>query len=131
MNIFQIGGLVFSSTMIVLCLIIMKRRQIRRSIGSLWILFWISCASAILQPDITRILAKALGIGRGADLVMYCGLLATAIGFFFLYLRFRQLEANITKLVRHMAIQEAKGVKNNQGVGKQQESFPGELKDNQ
>jgi hypothetical protein len=117
--------------MIVLCLITMKRRQLKRSIGSLWVLFWAASASAMLQPDITRIIARALGIGRGADLVMYCGILGTAIGFFLFYLRFRQLEGNLTKLVRHIAVQEAKGAEKTPGVEKQQKSFPDELKDNQ
>lgn len=111
MNIFQVGGLVFSATMIALCLITMKRRQLRRSIGSLWILFWSASATAILKPDITRIIARALGIGRGADLVFYFGILATAIGFFLFFLRFKKLETDITKIVRHISVQEAKKAK--------------------
>ena len=111
MNIFQVGGLVFSATMIILCLIAMKRRTLRHGIGSLWILFWSATATAILKPEITRVIAMALGIGRGADLVFYFGILATAIGFFLFFLRFKKLETDITKLVRHIAVQEAKKAK--------------------
>ena len=96
MNLFQLGGLVFSIIMITLSTTAIARQQLRRTTGILWLAFWTASAAAILRPNITRTVAKAIGIGRGADLVMYCGLLATAIGFFLLYLRFRQLEANIT-----------------------------------
>ena len=105
MNLFQLGGLVFSIIMITLSITAIARQQLRRTTGILWLAFWTAAAAAILRPNITRTVAKAIGIGRGADLVMYCGLLATAIGFFLLYLRFSQLETNITKLVLHMAIQ--------------------------
>ena len=130
MNLFQLGGLVFSIIMITLSIAAIARQQLRRTTGTLWLAFWIASATAILRPNITRTIAKAIGIGRGADLVMYCGLLATAIGFFLLYLRFRQSEANITKLVRHMAIQEAKRAEKISGVEKKQKSFPDELNDN-
>ncbi len=131
MNLFQLGGLVFSVIMIALTITAIARQQLRRTTGTLWLAFWTASAAAILRPNISRTIAKAIGIGRGADLVMYCGLLATAIGFFLLYLRFRQLEANITKLVRHMAIQEARGREKTTDVEKKQKSFPDELNDNQ
>jgi len=117
--------------MITLSITAIARHQLRRTTGTLWLAFWTAAAAAILRPNITRTVAKAIGIGRGADLVMYCGLLATAIGFFLLYLRFRQLETNITKLVRHMAIQEATGAEKTSAVEKKQKSFPDELNDNQ
>jgi hypothetical protein len=110
-NLFQLGALVFSIIMISLSISAIARQQLRRTTGILWIVFWIASSTAILQPNITRAIAKAIGIGRGADLVMYCGLLATAIGFFLLYLRLRRLQANITELVRHIAIQEVRGTK--------------------
>ena len=97
--------------MIILCIVAIARQKLRRSTGILWLGFWVVSALAIIWPNFTRNVANFLGIGRGADLVMYCGFLAAAIGFFFFYLRFRQLEANLTKIVRHLALQEAKGNK--------------------
>lgn len=130
MNLFQLGGIIFCVIMITLSIAAIARQQLRRATGILWLVFWTAASAAILRPNITRIVAKAIGIGRGADLVMYCGLLATAIGFFLLYLRFRRLEANMTKLVRHMAIQEAKEKKKPE-VEKKQKLFLKELNDNQ
>ena len=124
MNIFQVGGLIFSATMIILCLIAMKRRTLRHGIGSLWILFWLATATAILKPDITRVIAMALGIGRGADLVFYFGILATAIGFFLFFLRFKKLETDITKVVRHIAVQEAKKAKQSSITEEEREKLP-------
>lgn len=108
MNLFQMVGLFFILIMITLSITAITQRQLQRFAGIMWVAFWLTALVAILMPNVTRIFSKAIGIGRGVDLVMYCGLLATAIGFFFFYLRYKQLETNITKIVRHMAIQEAK-----------------------
>jgi hypothetical protein len=130
-NVFQFGGLVFSIIMITLSIAAIVRQRLRRTPGILWLILWIASATAILRPNLTQTVAKVIGIGRGADLVMYCGLLATAIGLFLLYLRLRHLEANITKIVRHMAIQDAKKTEKSSDIGKKQESFPDKFRDNQ
>lgn len=108
MNPFQISGLVFSSAMIILSVFAISRRYLRRRAGVLWLLFWSAGATAMIWPDSTRIVANTLGIGRGTDLVMYCGFLATAVGFFFFYLRFRRMSADLTRIVRELAIREAR-----------------------
>jgi small membrane protein len=74
--------------------------------ASVWILLWIAASVAVLRPSITVTLAHFLGIGRGADLVFYCGILGMLIGFFALYVRMKRLEHDITKLVRRIAISE-------------------------
>ena len=50
-------------------------------------------------------MAQPLGIARGADLVFYCAILAMFIGFFMVYVRLRRLETTLTKLTRHLALQ--------------------------
>lgn len=117
--------------MITLSITAIARQQLRRTTGILWLAFWTASVAVILRPNITRTIAKAIGIGRGADLVMYCGLLAAAIGFFILYLRFRQLETSIAKLVRHMAIQEAKQTEKSPDIERKKNSFPDESDDSQ
>lgn len=72
-----------------------------------WLALWIAAAVAILRPSITVALAHVLGIGRGADLVFYCGILGMLLGFFVMFVRIRRLEGEITKLVRALAIRDA------------------------
>ena len=43
----------------------------------------------------------------GADLVFYCAILGTFAGFFVMFLRFRRLERDLTRIVRQVAIRGA------------------------
>ena len=63
---------------------------------------------AVAFPDLTPRVAKSVGIGRGADLVLYCAVLFMLAGFFFVYLRLVRLRRYVTELVRHIAILEAR-----------------------
>jgi hypothetical protein len=60
----------------------------------------------VLFPDWTSILAKRLGVGRGADLVFY----ACIVLFWFVLLKFytklRQLEQQITSLTRKETLED-------------------------
>ncbi len=67
-----------------------------------------SNAIAIIRPGVTKIIANALGIGRGADLLLYCTVVAMMVGFLMIYARMRRLRREMTLLVRHLAIRDAK-----------------------
>jgi hypothetical protein len=62
---------------------------------------------AIISPDITNKLAHAVGVGRGADLLLY--LLAVAFVFQVInsYMKFKEYEHRLNKLARSIAITEA------------------------
>jgi hypothetical protein len=62
---------------------------------------------SVLDPNITTTVAKHLGVGRGADLVLY--LLVVAFGFTSagLYFRSRELERRLDLVIRRSAISEA------------------------
>src|SRR5262245_19321710 len=68
---------------------------------------WLLAAVCLAMPDMTTSLARQLGIGRGADLVLY----GLALGSFwfamFTYYRLSALRRDITGIVRHLAIREA------------------------
>lgn len=72
-----------------------------------WCFLWIAAAVAVAKPSITVAIAHVLGIGRGADLVFYCGILGMLFGFFVVYVRIKRLESEITRLVRALSIREA------------------------
>lgn len=55
-----------------------------------------------------NIISQFMGIGRGADLLLYIWVLVTLAIIFVLFLRVRILQENITKLARHIALAEAK-----------------------
>ena len=81
------------------------RGGIRKRIATFWLLVWSAVGVTSLWPQSTAIVARALGIGRGADLVLYCSVLAMLVGFFYIYTRFRRLDRSLTLLVRRLAIE--------------------------
>lgn len=73
----------------------------------LLIVFAVFMIFSIIWPDMTTDIARAVGIGRGADLVLYF----VAIGFIFesvnIHLKFQQQRTQLHKLARRIAILEA------------------------
>jgi hypothetical protein len=49
-----------------------------------------------------------LGIRRGADLLVYCMVLGFLVGFYVVYLKFRQLTREITVLTRELALRDVR-----------------------
>jgi hypothetical protein len=62
----------------------------------------------VLYPDFANRLANLLGVGRGADLFFYIFSVLATYGMLMLYVRTRTLERQLTDVVRHIAIAEAK-----------------------
>jgi hypothetical protein len=62
---------------------------------------------SIFFPDVWTGLAKRVGIGRGADLILY-GLVVAFFGFVVTtYKRFRDMETRYTRLARRIALDES------------------------
>jgi hypothetical protein len=64
----------------------------------------------VLFPDWTSILAKRLGVGRGADLVFYTCIILFWFVVLKLYTKMRQLEQQLTSLSRKETLDEAEPV---------------------
>ncbi len=89
-------------------LVILRYRQ--RKIGTvaflLWLVLWTGAAAVIMFPMSTVILARILGIGRGADLVLYTSLIFTLYLLFRLHVRLDQVNREVTQIVRALALRE-------------------------
>ena len=63
---------------------------------------------SVANPEITNSLADLVGVGRGADLLLY----VTVLGFLFVavntYLKFKDYDARLTRLARSLAIEQAR-----------------------
>jgi small membrane protein len=68
---------------------------------------WAIAAVTIAYPASASVVAGWLGIGRGADLVFYAGVLGCLASFLYFYQRFRRLESLCTELIRREAIRQA------------------------
>ena len=73
-----------------------------------YVLFVIAAIYAILRPNDTTILANWLGVDRGADLLTYSLVIAFVFTTMSTYLRFKELELRYAKLVRAVALQNAR-----------------------
>ena len=82
-----------------------QRAQALRRIGLL--LFAAFAVWSILDPGVWTRLASMVGIGRGADLILY-GLVVAFFSFVVTtFKRFREMEIRYTRLARRIAIDEA------------------------
>lgn len=108
MNTFQIFGIGLAAVFVLLVLAAAWRRKIGRPAAVFWLALWASAGLAIAWPELTVMVARALGIARGADLIFYCAILAGFVAVFTFHVRLRRLEENITRLVRHVALSEVR-----------------------
>lgn len=104
MNTFVILSVLFSVILMVLSALAGWRQLIGRSAAAAWCLLWAAAAAAICYPEASAHLARWLGIRRGADLVSYVAILAMFVGFFRTYIVIRRIEADLTSIVRELAI---------------------------
>jgi hypothetical protein len=82
----------------------MLRRQMSRWHSLLWLGLLLTGAFLTAFPDVTFIVARWLGIGRGSDLVFYLAIIGGLLAFFYFHRRQRALEIRITGLVRQRAL---------------------------
>lgn len=75
---------------------------------ALWTALWIAVGTVVAVPDIASRVAAAVGVGRGADLVVYAALILLFYAQFRQTVRFEKMEKNITELTRRDALNTAK-----------------------
>src|SRR3990167_9078224 len=96
----------FVLTLLPLVLVVKSYRQ--RRIGTpvffLWLLLWVGVAVVILFPAITVEIAGWLDIGRGADLVLYLGMIGLFYLLFKVGMRLERMDREITQIVRALAL---------------------------
>jgi len=101
---FQIAAFVLLGFALAVTIALSLRHRIPGRTGLAWSLLWCAAIGAIAWPNSTVIVAHALGIARGADLVFYLAILGMFVGFFSVFVRMRRLESEITRIVRELAL---------------------------
>lgn len=61
----------------------------------------------VVHPELTTSIAHRFGVQRGADLMFYFSVVGAAYGFLILYVRQRNLQEELARLVRAFAIEHA------------------------
>ncbi|HEV8285100.1 MAG TPA: DUF2304 domain-containing protein [Chitinophagaceae bacterium] len=84
--------------------------RLRSAVFDLLILFIFSGVAVffILSPDLTTVIAKKLGVGRGTDMLFYICILLFLFIILKLFARINRLEKKLTDMVRQQAKNEAR-----------------------
>jgi hypothetical protein len=71
-------------------------------------LLWVVAIAVTLVPNLANMLANVVGIGRGADVIVYTAIVLLTYTVYRLMLRQQKISAEMTELVRAVAIHNAK-----------------------
>lgn len=107
MNVFQIALLAAVATTVAASVVLGRRGSLPRGIAAILVAGCSLGAVFVIEPDWSTGVARLLGIGRGADLVLYLLVLATSWGFLSMYMRLRAVRRDMTVLVRRIALDDA------------------------
>jgi len=99
---------IFFGTIVVLIILknffAYKRKELKTSKFVVFFLFWLSVLLAIIFPEETNKIAHFFNITRGADFFVYISIIVIFYLLFKVYNRLENIEANITKIVREIAL---------------------------
>ncbi|MGF1721706.1 DUF2304 domain-containing protein [Vibrio kyushuensis] len=91
-----------------------QQRKLSYFVSVLLGLFSILGIIFVADPQSLSYIANLIGVGRGADLLLYVYVVVGAIILFNLHLKYRSLFDKYTKLIRHIALLESEIDRNNE-----------------
>lgn len=101
---------IFLSLFVLFALLKVAGRFKERELGTIsllfWCCFWLIVAYVVWVPQFASEVANYLGVGRGADLVLYVSAAVLFYAVFRLTVRIEKIERNITKIVKELAIKD-------------------------
>ncbi|HTM69168.1 MAG TPA: DUF2304 family protein [Candidatus Binatia bacterium] len=83
-----------------------KQGALSRLGAFLWSALWIAAAIVVLRPEVATFFASLVGVGRGADAVIYVSIIALFYLVFRIFLRLDKLDRDLTALVRKVSVAE-------------------------
>ena len=106
MSLIQVLIMVFALFAITRTILQFRRGTLRLTWLLFWVLFWMGAGVVAALPQTADAVAQIVGVGRGADVVIYASLLGLFYFIFRLYVKIEQVEGEITRLVRKLAMDE-------------------------
>lgn len=108
MFLFQIIATIYILLVILRVIGRYKAGRIPKSEMLLWIAFWLLLDGAVWWPRGTDLVANALGISRGYELIVAAALAALFYLTFQLFSQVHHLEHELTRLVRSLALSQSR-----------------------
>lgn len=84
----------------------LKNKQVGILTFLIWLIFWIGGTAIVLYPEASSYVARILGVGRGADVIVYFSLILIFYFVFYITVRLRTIEQQISKIVRKISLDE-------------------------
>lgn len=107
MRLFQVIAVPFIAIMLAFSVWNLLKGRGRTLASLAWVALWGASLVAVRYPEMTTRLARSVGIGRGADLLLYLAVLGAIVAFSVVSLRLRQMSREITVLTREVALLDA------------------------
>lgn len=85
-----------------------KERKLSSFAFIFWFGVWIAGMILVFVPQLTTEVAKMLGIGRGADAVVYTSIAVLFYMMFRIYIKIEDTQKQITEVVRKVALEKYK-----------------------
>lgn len=85
-----------------------RTREISLWSAILWVGFWVAASVIVLLPNSTSYVAEIVGVGRGADFVVYLSLIFIFFSIFRLLITVEKMKREITVLTRSLALEDKK-----------------------
>jgi small membrane protein len=73
-----------------------------------WMFVWGIAAFFVFFPSASSYLADFIGVGRGADALIYLSIMILFYGVYRIYIKLEKIERSFTKLIRHEALKHLK-----------------------
>lgn len=83
-----------------------RSRSIPKTWAVSWVIMWVVLVTVSILPQTTDLLAVRVGIGRGADLLVYVSVMALFYLVFRLIVKLELIQQEITKLVRAISMRD-------------------------
>ncbi|MEI6288635.1 MAG: DUF2304 family protein [bacterium] len=83
-----------------------QKKEISSGEFFVWLAIWVVAIIVIAWPDITSLIASAVGVKRGVDLVVYVSIIFIFYLLFRLLMRIEKIEKDITHLTRAIALKQ-------------------------
>lgn len=90
--------------------------RLRASKRLAFVAFLVLNVYAVLRPDDVTVVANRLGVGRGADLLLYLLIATFVFVVINFYLRLRDSEQRVTELARAVAVRDAELLNRERGL---------------
>ena len=100
---------VFLTVLLVgIALVFAVQQATSRLVRSVILLVIVMGGAFVWRPEETTVIARALGVGRGADLVLYLWVVISLALMLVLYLKIVQMGRKVTQLTRVLALNQAR-----------------------